>query len=212
MTVTKPELVFFASPNELRLWLEAHHAEATELWVGFFKKGSGRPSITWSEAVDQALCFGWIDSVGKGIDETRYTIRFTPRRARSTWSRVNIKRVPELTERGLMHPAGLAAFAARSEQRSAIYAHEQRDEVVLPEEDAGELRANAAAWDFFQRQPASYQRAAIWWVVSAKQKATQRRRLATLIADSANGRTVAPLTRPSKKGSAEKSASDATPR
>ncbi len=193
------EPVFFASPNELRAWLAAHHAGATELWVGFFKKGSGRPSLTWAEAVDQALCFGWIDSVRQGIDETRYTNRFTPRRPGSTWSSVNLKRVTELTELGLMHPAGLTAFAVRSEKRSAIYAHEQRGEMALPEEYAAALRANVAAWDFFQRQPASHRRAAIWWVVSAKREATQRRRLATLIDDSASGRTVAPLTRRVRK-------------
>jgi uncharacterized protein YdeI (YjbR/CyaY-like superfamily) len=116
----KPRPEFFATPQQLRAWLEEHHEQAPELWVGFYKKASGRPSITWPEAVDEALCFGWIDSVRKGIDEVSYTNRFTPRRSKSNWSAINVKRVEELTRLGLMRPAGLRAFAGRSEEKSGI--------------------------------------------------------------------------------------------
>lgn len=189
------EPTFFATPAEFRAWLEGHHETAGELWVGFYKKGSGRPSITWPESVDEALCFGWIDGVRKGIDETSYAIRFTPRRPRSIWSAVNVKRVGELTELGRMRPAGLAAFAGRAEERSGVYAYEQGDAAALDAADEGQFRANARAWEFFQGQAAWYRRAAIWWVVSAKRKETRRKRLATLIADSEQGRTIRQLTR-----------------
>lgn len=186
---------FFATPAAFRAWLEAHHADTAELWVGFYKKDSGQPSITWPESVDEALCFGWIDGMRKRVDATRYTIRFTPRKAGSIWSTVNVGRVEELTRLGRMHPAGLAAFAARVEARTSIYAYEQREHPTLtPEEDA-QLQGNAAAWAFFARQPPSYRRTALWWVVSAKQPTTRQRRLTQLIADSAAGQTIGPLTR-----------------
>ena len=190
-----PTPTFFATPAEFRAWLEEHHAEARELWVGFYKVGSGRPSITWPEAVDEALCFGWIDGVRKGIDDASYIIRFTPRQARSTWSAVNIKRAQELIDLGLMHPSGLKAFAARAEEKSGIYAYEQRDAARLDEADERRFRDNSKAWDFFQAQAAWYRKTAIWWVVSAKKEDTRRKRLATLIEDSEHGRTIAPLTR-----------------
>ena len=189
------DATFFASPEAFRAWLEQHHASAQELWVGFYKKDSGKPSITWPEAVDEALCFGWIDGLRKSIDDISYTIRFTPRRPRSTWSAVNISRVAELTEQGRMRPAGLEAFAQRSEEKSGIYAYEQRENAALDATGEQQFRANAQAWDFFQAQPPSYRKTAIWWVVSAKQEATRRKRLATLIDDSAHGRTIRPLTR-----------------
>ena len=190
-----PTPTFFPTATEFRAWLEEHHQEARELWVGFYKVASGRPSISWPEAVDEALCFGWIDGVRKGIDDASYTIRFTPRQARSTWSAVNIKRAEELTELGLMRPAGLKAFAARTEDKSGIYAYEQRDAARLDEASERRFRDNGRAWDFFQAQAAWYRRAAIWWVVSAKKEDTRLKRLATLIEDSAHGRTIAPLTR-----------------
>lgn len=189
------EAIFFATPADLREWLEHNHATAQELWAGFYKKGTGRPSITWPESVDEALCFGWIDGIRKGIDDTSYTIRFTPRKPSSIWSTVNIRRVGELAELGRMQPAGLAAFAKRKEEKSGIYSHEQRDAAVLEAESEQQFRANQAAWEFFQAQPASYRKAAIWWVVSAKQEVTRHKRLATLIDDSAHSRTIAPLTR-----------------
>ena len=186
---------FFANPAEFRAWLEAHHADARELWVGFYKKGTGRPSVTWPKAVDQALCFGWIDGVRIGIDAERYANRFTPRAARSTWSAVNIKRVGELIEQGLMRPAGLKAFEARTEENSGIYSYEQGDNAALGDEFERRFQANEVAWRFFQAQPPGYRRTAIWWVVSAKKEETRHRRLATRIDDSAHGRTIALLTR-----------------
>jgi len=186
---------FYATPAEWRAWLERHHASETEHWVGFHKRGTGRPSLTWAESVDQALCFGWIDGVRKGIDDERYMIRFTPRKPRSRWSRVNVARVAELAEQGLMHRAGTAAFEARTEV--GTYSYEQRDEAALDAERERRLRANAAAWDFFAAQPPWYRRTAVFWVMSAKREETRDRRLARLIADSAAGRAVGPLQRPS---------------
>lgn len=166
------EPVFFATPQELRAWLAEYHESAGELWVGFHKKGTGRPSVTWPQAVDQALCFGWIDGVRKGVDEASYRIRFTPRRARSNWSAVNVARVAELTEQGLMRPAGLCAFERRSEDRTGIYSHERRHAARLDPEQERRLRADTAAWEFFQAQPPSYRRTAIHWVINAKREET----------------------------------------
>lgn len=187
--------VFFPTPAEFRTWLEERHHVAAEVWVGFYKKGSGRPSITWPEAVDQALCFGWIDGVRKGVDEFSYAIRFTPRKRRSTWSAVNIRRVEELAQLGLMHPAGLARFAERAPERSAIYAYEQGDRAVFDDEMEKRFRENAIAWEFFSAQPPWYRRTATWWVVSAKREETRQKRLTTLIEDSQHGRTIRSLTR-----------------
>jgi uncharacterized protein YdeI (YjbR/CyaY-like superfamily) len=186
---------FFATPAAFRAWLEAHHARSTELLVGFYKRGSGKPSITWPESVDEALCFGWIDGVRRSIDDERYTIRFTPRKARSTWSAINIKRVAELTKLGRMQPAGIEAFARRAESRSQIYSYEQRAEAVLDDEFERTFRANRRAWEFFQGQPPWYRRTATHWVMTAKKEETRRKRLATLIADSANGNRIGPLSR-----------------
>jgi uncharacterized protein YdeI (YjbR/CyaY-like superfamily) len=188
---------FFRTPSDFRKWLAAHHASETELWVGFYKKDSGKASVTWPQSVDEALCFGWIDGIRKNIDEVSYKIRFTPRKQRSTWSAVNIKRVAELTEQGLMEEAGLKAFASRQENRSGIYSYEQRSP-ELPAQYAKELKKNAAAWKFFQAQPSSYRKAVNWWVVSAKQEETRLKRLDKLIDDSAAGRRI-PQFRPMKK-------------
>jgi uncharacterized protein YdeI (YjbR/CyaY-like superfamily) len=181
---------FFATPAAFRAWLEQHHTGEQALWVGFYKVGSGRPSITWPEAVDEALCFGWIDGVRKGIDDASYMIRFTHRKPRSIWSSVNIRRAEELASQGRMHPAGLSAFEQRRENLSRRYSYEQADPALDPAEEQL-FRGNAGAWDFFQAQAKSYRKAAIWWVVSAKQAATRQRRLATLIEDSAQRRTIA---------------------
>ena len=188
---------FFKTPSDFRKWLAAHHDSETELWVGFYKKDSGKPSITWPQSVDEALCFGWIDGIRKNIDEVSYKIRFTPRKQRSTWSAVNIKRVAELTEQGLMQKHGLEAFAARQENRSGIYSYEQRSP-ELPAQYAKKLKKNAAAWKFFQAQPPSYRKAVNWWVLSAKQEETRLKRLDKLIEDSAEGRRVPQFT-PTKK-------------
>jgi uncharacterized protein YdeI (YjbR/CyaY-like superfamily) len=186
---------FFADASELRTWLERHHADAPELLVGFHKKRSGRTSITWSEAVDEALCFGWIDGVRRRIDDDSYTIRFTPRRPQSTWSAVNIRRAQELRRTGRMRPAGLRAFEARADERSAIYSYEQRRDATLQPDQQRRFRANRRAWEFFNAQPPSYRRTASWWVVSAKRDETRARRLDTLIRDSAEGRRIPPLDR-----------------
>jgi uncharacterized protein YdeI (YjbR/CyaY-like superfamily) len=177
---------FFETPAAFREWLEQHHADADVLLVGYYKKGSGKPSLTWPESVDQALCFGWIDGVRKSIDEVSYTIRFTPRRAGSIWSSVNIKRAQVLIEQGLMRPAGLKAFEARKENKSGIYSYEQRS-VDLAEPYQGLLKKNKAAWSFFQKQPASYRKAMSWWIVSAKKEETRLKRLEQLVACSAQG-------------------------
>jgi uncharacterized protein YdeI (YjbR/CyaY-like superfamily) len=185
---------FFPRPADFRRWLAEHHADARELWVGYHKKGSGRPSLTWPESVDEALCFGWIDGVRKRIDDDRYAIRFTPRKPGSVWSAVNIKRAEVLAAEGRMQPAGLRAFEARREDRSGVYSYEGRRD-SLDEPYATALRKNAAAWAFFQAQPASYRKAACWWVVSAKQEATRLRRLARLVEESARGRRLPQFTR-----------------
>jgi uncharacterized protein YdeI (YjbR/CyaY-like superfamily) len=187
------DVPFFESPSAFRTWLEEKHDTAQELWVGFYKISSGKPSITWPEAVDEALCFGWIDGVRKSINESSYTIRFTPRKPGSIWSAVNIKRVGELSQLGRMQPAGLKAFEKRIERRSGRYSYENA--VELDEAYEQQFRANQRAWDFFQSRPASYRRAAIWWVVTAKKEETKLKRLATLIEDSEHGRTIPPLTR-----------------
>ncbi len=187
---------FFATPADFRSWLERHHAEEDELLVGFYRTSTGRKSITWPESVDEALCFGWIDGVRRGIDAESYSIRFTPRRSRSIWSAVNIKRADELIELGRMTPAGLAAFEARTDDRSAVYSHEQRRAAKLEPEQEQRFKADAGAWEWFQGQAPSYRRAALHWVTSAKRAETRERRLAALIEDSAAGRTVKPLTRP----------------
>lgn len=183
----KPSPKFFATQADWRNWLEKHHVDKTELLVGFHKKGSGLPSITWPESVDQALCFGWIDAVRHSIDETSYSIRFTQRKSVSTWSAVNMRKVGELIAQGLMHPAGLRAFEARREARSAIYAFEQKN-VAFTDEQERAFRANANAWRFFAEQPPGYRRVMTWWVISAKREETRLSRLAKLIAESDAGR------------------------
>jgi uncharacterized protein YdeI (YjbR/CyaY-like superfamily) len=185
----------FERPQDFRAWLEQHHDSERELWVGYHKKGSGKPSMTWPESVDEALCFGWIDGIRKNIDAERYMIRFTPRRARSIWSTVNIRRVAALREEGRMGPAGLKAFEARQEDRSGIYSYEQRDQAKLDPAYEKRFRAKKKAWASFEGLPKSYRQAAIRWVMTAKKEETRERRLATLIETSAAGKRVPPLAR-----------------
>jgi len=187
---------YFAAPDEWRDWLERHHATAPELWVGFYKRGTGRPSLTWPESVDHALCFGWIDGVRQRIDDERYAIRFTPRRKGSTWSRVNLARVKELTRQGLMRPPGRLAHEARAPAKTKLYSYEQRKRAKLPPALEAKLKRNRKAWTYFQARPAWYRQSAVWWIVSAKKEETRARRLATLIADSAAGRFIRHLARP----------------
>jgi uncharacterized protein YdeI (YjbR/CyaY-like superfamily) len=178
---------FFATPADWRAWLKEHHGRQRELLVGFYKKDSGKPSITWPESVDAALCFGWIDGVRRRIDDVSYSIRFTPRKPTSIWSVVNTRRVAELTAQGLMQPAGIKAFAARTEKRSGIYTFERQD-IVFDKAREKQFRANAAAWEFFASQPPGYRKLATGWVISAKREETRQRRLAALIEDSEHGR------------------------
>jgi uncharacterized protein YdeI (YjbR/CyaY-like superfamily) len=187
---------FFATPAEFRAWLEQHHADEQELIVGFYKKATGRPTMTWTEAVREALCFGWIDSVRRSIDADSYSNRFTPRKPRSNWSAVNVKHVEELIREGRMHTAGLAAYEARAPARTGVYSYEQRHEAALEPAQEERFRADEQAWQFFQAQPPSYRTTAIYWVVSARKQDTRDRRLATLIDDSRHGRRIAQLTRP----------------
>jgi uncharacterized protein YdeI (YjbR/CyaY-like superfamily) len=191
-----PEPRFFATPDEFRAWLTEHHATATELVVGFHKRQTGRPSMTWTESVREALCFGWIDGIRRSLGAETYTIRFTPRKPRSVWSSRNVQHVDELIREGRMTPAGLAAYEARRPERTGIYSFEQRHSARLAPEQAEQFRANAAAWEFFQTQPTGYRQTAIYWVVSAKREETRSRRLAKLIEDSAAGRLLAQLTPP----------------
>jgi len=187
---------FFPTPASFRAWLAGHHRTASELWVGFHRRSSGRPSLTWPESVDEALCFGWIDGIRKTIDGMSYVIRFTPRRPESTWSAVNVRRVKELTRAGRMTPAGLRAFERRSAAKTGTYTYEQRHQIQLDAPYERRLKSNAKAWKFFQAQPPWYRRMAVFWVMSAKKEDTRRRRLAALIDDSARGLPVPPLTRP----------------
>jgi uncharacterized protein YdeI (YjbR/CyaY-like superfamily) len=177
---------FFKTPAEFRKWLERNHEKETELLVGFYKKGSGKASITWPESVDEALCFGWIDGIRRSVDEETYTIRFTPRKPGSVWSAVNIKKIAELTEKGLMKPAGLAAFAKIKEDRSNIYSYET-EAMELDKAYEKQFKANKKAWAFFQAQRASYRKIAIRWVMTAKQQATRNSRMQALISDSEAG-------------------------
>ncbi len=190
--------LFFPTPADFRTWFEMHHAHEKELWVGYYKKDSGLPSLTWPESVDEALCFGWIDGLRKSVDDISYKIRFTPRKPDSNWSKINIERVAELTRLGLMRPEGLKAFEARKEEKSGIYAYEQREKAELDDAAEQQFRAHPNAWTFFQNQPVSYRKAAVWWVVSAKKEETRQSRLTRLIEDSENARTIPPLTRPGK--------------
>jgi uncharacterized protein YdeI (YjbR/CyaY-like superfamily) len=188
-----PEPRFFKTASAWRTWLEKHHGIAAEMSVGFRKKASGLKGITYAEALDEALAFGWIDGVRNSIDKTSYKIRFTPRKKGSIWSTVNTERVAELTRLGRMHPAGLAVFEGRDRKKAKLYSHEQaRHGLAKPYE--AKLRANAKAWEFYQSQPPSYRKPASWWVMSAKQEETRERRLGTLIEDSAVGRRIVQLT------------------
>jgi uncharacterized protein YdeI (YjbR/CyaY-like superfamily) len=191
---------FFATPSELRAWFERYHDKSRELWIGLYKKSSSIPSVTWPEAVDAALCFGWIDGSRKSIDEVSYTIRLTPRKSRSTWSAVNIKKARNLIKLDLMHRAGLKAFRGRAKDRSGIYSYEERRSLELDSLYEKKLRTSTKAYEFFQTQARWYQRTSIFWVMSAKKKETRLKRLTTLIACSQDGRTIKPLTRPNGRG------------
>jgi uncharacterized protein YdeI (YjbR/CyaY-like superfamily) len=188
------DVIFFTGPDELRAWFDANHASAVELWLGYYRKATGRPTVSWSQAVDEALCVGWIDSVRYSLDGERSAQRFTPRRKGSIWSAVNVAKVATLTAQGRMRPPGLTAFEARTPERTAIYTYERNDAAFTDEETA-QLRADRAAWTDWERRPPSYRRAVTGWVTSAKRPETRARRLAQLIADAADGRAVGPMRR-----------------
>ena len=177
---------FFAKPSDFRKWLLKNHKKETELLVGFYKVDSGKPSMTWSESVDEALCFGWIDGVRTSIDNESYQIRFTPRKPASNWSVVNIQKVEKLTKQGLMHPAGLASFENRKENKPSIYSYEKKLVDFSPEIKK-QFKTNKKAWDYFQSLAPSYRKPSINWVMSAKQETTKQKRLHQLIADSEAG-------------------------
>ena len=186
---------FFASATEFRAWLDRHHGSASELWVGFYKKDTGRPSLTWTESVREALCYGWIDGIRKRIDDRSYTIRFTPRTPGSTWSAVNVRHVEALIAEGRMRPAGLRAYEARRAYKSGIYSYEQRS-VELPAPYAQVLNRNKAARAFLESQPPGYRRIVMWWIVSAKKEETRLKRLSVLIDLCARGERLPSLTPP----------------
>jgi uncharacterized protein YdeI (YjbR/CyaY-like superfamily) len=189
---------FFARPAKFRAWLEGNHASATELWVGFHKVHTGKPSLTWPQSVDEALCFGWIDGLRRGLGDDAYMIRFSPRKHDSIWSNVNTKRVGELRKAGLMQPPGLAAFARRDPKRSALYSFEARN-VVFDTAVETLFRKSRAAWKFFNAQPPGYRRTITHWVMSAKREETRAKRLAELIRDCAQGRRVGFTTKYAKR-------------
>lgn len=185
------EPLYFETPARLRAWFRKHHAQAGELLLGYWKVGSGQPSVTWPESVDEALCVGWIDGVRKRVDDQRYTIRFTPRRPGSVWSQINVRRVPELVAEGRMQPAGRAVFEARGEEHQRGYSFADRAQDFAPDIEARFRNASAGGWAFFTAQPPGYRRACIHWVTSPKLEATRLKRLATLVDESAAGRRLA---------------------
>ena len=187
------EPIFFGSPEEFYAWLEEHHATESEVYVGFHKQHTGKRAMSWSEAVDQALCFGWIDSRANAIDEDRYMQRFTPRKPGSNWSRINVEKVAKLKEAGLMRPAGIAAFERRTDDRTGVYSFERETELA-PEYEA-RLRADPAAAEYFDSRPPWYRRTATHLIMSAKREETRLRRLQRLIDDSAAGRDLKELRR-----------------
>ena len=189
------DTIFFASPAAWRDWLNGHAGAGDLVWVGFWKKGAGEPSLSWDEAVDEALCHGWIDGVRQSVDDRRYRIRFTPRRPGSRWSAKNVRRVGELEAEGRLLPAGRAAFEARTGDPDG-YSFAQRTAMTLPPEFQQQLEASEGAWEFFRAQPRGYRRDAIHWVTEAKREATRERRLRILIEDSEAGLRIKPLRRP----------------
>ena len=189
------DVTHFETADALRRWLEAHHAARAEIWVGFWKKSTGRPSITWPESVDEALCFGWIDGIRKRVDDESYAIRFTPRRPTSIWSRRNIERYEALEAEGRIATAGAAAYANRTEEKSGTYSFEQETPLTLSAGYLARLAAHARAWSDWQARPAGYRKQVAHWIMSAKRESTRERRLAALIEECAAGRKVKPLRR-----------------
>lgn len=195
---TPRDVIFFETPAELRAWFEANHETATELWLGYHRKRTGKPSVTWQDVVDQELCFGWIDSVRYSLGDDRSAQRITPRRRGSVWSAINIRRFQELEHAGLVHPAGRAAFDRRDDARSRVYSYENRSK-GFDEPQEAEFRTHKRAWSFFEAQPPSYRKTAAFWVMSAKRDETRGRRLKTLIDCSRRGERLPQLVSPSRR-------------
>lgn len=191
--ISDPDPIYFPDDDAFRAWMEEHHETAEVVWVGYHKRSTGEPSMTWTQSVEVALCFGWIDGIRKSVDERRYTIRFTPRKPTSKWSHKNVESVKRLLAEGRMQPAGMRAYEAR--EAVGVYSYEQRHEAELPADYERRFRSHAEGWAFFESQPPGYRKTAIHWVVSAKREATRERRLATLIEDSAAGQRIGPLRR-----------------
>lgn len=190
------ETIFFDSPAAFYNWLSEHHETTQEQWVGYYKKHTNKPSMTWPESVDQALCFGWIDGLRRSVDEDRYRIRFTPRKATSIWSDVNVKRYAELLEEKKIQPAGKAAYARKKADKAGLYSFEQDPKsIVLPPNFESLIKKNKAAWAFFQKLTPSVFKASVWWVISAKQEATRQRRLEEFIQSCAEGKKIKMLRR-----------------
>ncbi|MBZ0282438.1 MAG: YdeI/OmpD-associated family protein [Anaerolineae bacterium] len=187
--------IYFTSPDELRQWLLENHDKTSEVLIGFYKKSASTKGITYNEALDECLCFGWIDGVRKGVDAERYTIRWTPRKTRSIWSAVNLKRIVELIDMGRVQPSGLKTYEERDQRMQGIYSHENPDQPLNADYET-RFRENASAWELFLSKPPSYQKAARHWVMTAKQEATRLKRLNELIDYSAKGEKVPPLRRP----------------
>lgn len=189
---------FLASQSAFRKWLEQHHAETRELWVGFYRKESGKGGITYPQALDEALCFGWIDGLRKAVDDSSYIVRFTPRKPDSIWSAVNVRHIERLIESGQMQKPGLNAFKTRDLRKSQLYSYE-RYNCKLETAHEKQFKANAKSWEFFCAQAPWYRRTTTWWVVSARREETRLKRLATLIADSEKGRRIGLLDYPKGK-------------
>ena len=183
----------------MRTWFEKNHDRRGELWVGYYKKGTGLPSVTWPESVDTALCYGWIDGLKRSVDEKRYMLRFTPRRKRSHWSARNLGRMKELIAAGLVAEPGLAAYERRDRRKEKQASYEQPETVALPPEYEARIRADAAAWEYFKAARPSYRKQVTWWIVSAKREDTRLRRLGILIESSAEGRVIPPMRWAEKK-------------
>jgi uncharacterized protein YdeI (YjbR/CyaY-like superfamily) len=194
--MSEEEPIFFDAPEAFGAWLEEHHATETEVWVGMWKKATGKQVMNWSQAVDEALCWGWIDGIAKRVDEHSHKQRFTPRKPTSNWSAVNVRKVEQLRKEGRMRPPGEAAFVRRRPEKTGVYSFEQRGDAAFTAEQVAQFEANPEAWAYWQARPPGYRRTATWWVISAKREETRQRRLATLIEDCAAGRPIKLLTRP----------------
>ncbi len=194
MTALQPKKIkFFKTQKSFRKWLEINHTKKTELWVGYYKKSSGKKSITYKQALEEVLCFGWIDGIARGIDEEKYSQRYTPRRKGSVWSTINIKKAEELIKNKKMHPFGLHVYKNRDIKKTGLYSNEQK-EIKFPAGFLKQLKSNKTAWKFFSNMPPGYKKTATWWVISPKQDETKKRRLNVLIRDSEVGRKIGSIT------------------